>query len=126
MAIYKVRKRNGAIVTFDKTKISEAIKKAIIAVGGEEFSQLSILTDKVVAQIESEIGNNIPDIEFIQNTVEKVLIKEGYDEVAKAYIVYRQKRAENHADEQVVVEVGKTMDEYIQKTDWRVNANANQ
>ena len=126
MTIYKIRKRNGAIVTFDKTKISEAIKKAIIAVGGEDFSQLESLTDRVVAQIESEIGNSIPDIEFIQDMVEKVLIKEGHDEVAKAYIVYRQKRAANRADEQVVVEVGKTMDEYIQKTDWRVNANANQ
>lgn len=46
--------------------------------------------------------------------------------MAKAYIVYRQKRAANRADEKVVVEVGQTMDEYIQKTDWRVNANANQ
>jgi ribonucleoside-triphosphate reductase len=76
MAIYKIRKRNGAIVTFDKTKISEAIKKAIIAVGGEDFSQLEDLTDKVVSTIEEEIGNSMPDIEFIQDKVEQVLIKE--------------------------------------------------
>jgi ribonucleoside-triphosphate reductase len=58
--------------------------------------------------------------------VEKVLIKEGHDTVAKAYIIYRQKRAESRASKKIVVEVGQTMDEYLNQTDWRVNANSNQ
>jgi ribonucleoside-triphosphate reductase (formate) len=46
--------------------------------------------------------------------------------VAKAYILYREKRAQSREARKVVVEVGKTMDEYLQQTDWRVNANSNQ
>jgi ribonucleoside-triphosphate reductase len=54
------------------------------------------------------------------------LVKEGHDTVAKAYIIYRQKRSESRAQEKVVIEVGKTMDEYLDQSDWRVNENANQ
>jgi len=53
-------------------------------------------------------------------------MQEGYETVAKNYILYRQKRAESRATKSVVVEVGNTMDEYLQQSDWRVNANANQ
>ncbi len=76
-------------------------------------------------QVEDKIGSDIPNIELVQDTVEEVLIKDGHDTVAKAYILYREKRAENRADSSIVVEVGKTMDEYLEKSDWRVNANAN-
>lgn len=125
MTIYKVRKRNGSIVAFDRSKISEAIKKAIIAVGGEDFSGLEDLTTKVIARVEAEANNNIPDIELIQDKVEEVLIKEQHNEVAKAFIVYRQKRREARVDQHVVIEVGKTMDEYLKNLDWRINENAN-
>ena len=53
------------------------------------------------------------------------MIKDGHDTVAKAYILYRAKRAEIRSDEAVMIEVGKTMEEYLEKSDWRVNANAN-
>jgi ribonucleoside-triphosphate reductase (formate) len=62
---------------------------------------------------------------MIQDKVEEILIKNGHDTVAKTYIIYRQKRTEARHDRDVVVEVGKTMDEYLDQTDWRVNANAN-
>jgi ribonucleoside-triphosphate reductase len=54
------------------------------------------------------------------------LIKNGHDTVAKAYIIYRQQRAQSRGEKKVVVEVGKTMDEYLEQGDWRVNENANQ
>lgn len=125
MAIYKLRKRNGAIVTFDRTKIESAIHAAIEAVGGTDFSRISSFVDQVIMCVEGKVGSDIPSVELIQDTVEEVLIKDGHDTVAKSYILYREKRAENRADRSVVVEVGKTMDEYLQKSDWRVNANAN-
>lgn len=125
MAIYKVRKRNGAIVTFDRTKIEHAIRLAIEAVGGTDFSRVSSFVDQIIMRIEEKTGSDIPNIELIQDTVEEVLIKDGHDTVAKAYIVYRAKRAEARSDEAIVVEVGKTMNEYLEKSDWRVNANAN-
>ncbi len=125
MAIYKLRKRNGAIVTFDRTKIEHAISLAIEAVGGTDFSRVSSFVDQVIMRTEEKTGKDIPNIELIQDTVEEILIKDGHDTVAKAYIVYRAKRAEARADSSIVVEVGKTMDEYLEKSDWRVNANAN-
>ncbi len=126
MAIYKVRKRNGAIIDFDITKIESAIKKAIEAVGGTDFSNVSSLAKKVVKEIEKKVGKEIPDVEIIQDIVEQVLIKEGHDKVAKAYILYRKQREQSRAEREVVVEVGKTMDEYLDQSDRRVNANSNQ
>ena len=125
MAIYKIRKRNGSIVTFDRTKIEKAIQGAIEAVGGTDFSRVSAFVDQVIMRVEEKIGKDIPNVEFVQDTVEEVLIKDGHDSVAKAYIVYREKRAEARSDKLIVVEVGKTMDDYLKNIDWRINENAN-
>lgn len=64
-------------------------------------------------------------MELIQDTVERILIKLDLEAVAKAYIIYRQKRAEARQTKNVVVEVDKTMDEYLGHLDWRINENAN-
>ena len=53
MAIYKIRKRNGAIVTFERSKIENAVKSAIEAVGGSDFSRVVEMTDKIVGLAES-------------------------------------------------------------------------
>jgi ribonucleoside-triphosphate reductase len=126
MAIYKMRKRNGAIVSFDQDKIEHAITRAIEAVGESDFSRVKELTQKVVKEVESKIGKEIPDVEVIQDAVETVLIAEGFTAVAKSYIIYREKRAASREDKKVVIEVGNTMDEYLSQSDWRVNANSNQ
>lgn len=125
MAIYKVKKRNGAIVSFDRVKIESALTKAIEAVGGSDFSRVAAMTNAVLQDVEKKVGKNIPSVEDIQDSVEAVLIKEGHDEVARAYIRYRQKRAEARDDRNIVIEVGKTMDDYLQNLDWRINENAN-
>lgn len=125
MALYKVRKRNGAIVTFNRHKIEQAIQKAIEAVGGEDFSRVTHLTDEVIERAKEKTGSDLPNVEMIQDAVEEILIKHGHDSVAKAFILYREKRAETRKDRSVVVEVGKTMEEYLHRSDWRVNANAN-
>ena len=102
-----------------------AIKRAIEAVGNTDFTEVSPLAKKVSKEIEKKIGKEIPNIEAIQDTVEQVLVKEGYDAVVKAYIIYRQKRTESRAQENVVIEVGKTMDEYLKNVDWRNKEKAN-
>ena len=126
MAIYKMRKRNGAIVSFDQAKIEHAIKRAIEAVGENDFSYVADLASKVTQEVEKRIGKEIPDVETIQDAVEQVLIAEWYAALAKSYIIYREKRAESREEKKVVIEVGNTMDEYLQQSDWRVNANSNQ
>lgn len=126
MAIYKVRKRNWAIVDFDKAKIEKAIRLAFESVGTTVAEDLKSITTKIVKAIDKKIWKEIPDVEAIQDIVEETLMQEWFVDVAKNYILYRQKRAESRATKSVVVEVWNTMDEYLQQSDWRVNANANQ
>jgi len=125
MVIYKIRKRNGSIVSFEIEKIEKAIKRAIEAVGGTDFSQVHEMAKAVGNEVERKIGKNIPDVETIQDAVEQILIKSWYDQVAKAFIIYRQKRSESRITKNVVIEVANTMDEYLQNLDWRINENAN-
>lgn len=124
MAIFKVIKRNWAIVTFDGEKIKKAIKNAIIAAGWNDFSQLDTMLQDVVALVDSK-NMDIPTVEDIQDAVEEVLVKEWHDSVAKKYILYREERRKARDKQNVVVEVGNTMEEYLKKLDWRVNANSN-
>lgn len=126
MAIHKIQKRNGAIVDFSTDKIEIAIFAAAKSVGGDDRKTASELARKVIVVLETKFHDVIPDVEAIQDTIEKVLIEEGHAQTAKAYILYRERRSEIREDKKVVVEVEKTMDEYLQKLDWRVNANSNQ
>ena len=125
MPIYKVKKRNWAITTFDRLKIEDAIIASIKASGWVDFDAAKSITNIAIALIEAKVWKNIPNVELIQDEVEEALIKEGHDMVAKSYILYRQKRSEQRSDKNVVIEVGQSMEEYLTKADWRVNANAN-
>ncbi len=125
MAIYKIRKRNGTIVTFDRLRIEVALEKAIQSVGGNDFSQVAGFTDEIISIADTRYKVELPSVENIQDIAEEVLIKHEHDQVAKAYILYREKRTEARTDQSVMLEVGKTMDEYLDRSDWRVNANAN-
>ena len=124
MVIFKVKKRNGSITTFDVEKIKKAIKNAIIAAGWNDFSNLDNIVTDVIKNLISK-WESIPEVETIQDVVEETLIKEGHDTVAKKYILYREQRRLNREIKNVTVEVWNTMEEYLNKADWRVNANAN-
>jgi len=91
--IERVVKRDGREVLFDKSKITKAIKKALFAAGKDEKEAPS-LSKQVVKELEKEYPSKNINIEDIQDTVEKVLIKNNFSDAAKAYILYRQKHAE--------------------------------
>ena len=124
MAIFKIIKRNWAIVTFDWDKIKKAIKNAIIAAWWNDFSQIENYYKKIIKNIEETI-KWIPTVEQVQDNIEEILIKEGHDSVAKKFILYREERKKNREIKNVVVEVWNTMEEYLWKSDWRVKANSN-
>jgi len=126
MPIYKIQKRSGAIVDFDLAKIEAAIQKAMIASGEEDTAAAYTLSREVYIKLEEVFGDSVPTVEKIQDMVEQVLINYDYPKVAKAYILYRAKRTEAREDKNVVVEVDKTIAEYLDKLDWRINENANQ
>ncbi|MBP9779238.1 ribonucleoside triphosphate reductase [Candidatus Gracilibacteria bacterium] len=125
MAIYKIQKRNGTIVTFDRIRIEVAIEKAIASVGGTDFSEIKHMTDEIIGILESRFPIELPTVENIQDITEEILIKHTHDQVAKAYILYREKRNEARTDSSVMLHVKNTMNEYLDRSDWRVNANAN-
>lgn len=124
--ISKIIKRNGEIVNFNPEKIQNAINKAVLAVGGTDLNTPKTLTKLVIAEAEMVFDGRIPDVEGIQDIVEKVLIEEGHAKTAKAYIIYREKRSERRYDKDITVSVNKTVLEYLNNIDWRVNANSNQ
>ncbi|MBU0533379.1 MAG: anaerobic ribonucleoside-triphosphate reductase [Candidatus Omnitrophica bacterium] len=89
--IEKVRKRDGRVVSFDKSKIADAIFKAAESVGGED----RFLADQLAKVVEFYIGKkgvDVPEIEEIQDAVEKVLIETGHAKTAKTFILYRDWR----------------------------------
>lgn len=89
-----VIKRDGSVVDFTPQRITNAIYRAAVAVGGRDKRTAVKLTEKVVATLEEQIPEDeIPTVEQIQDVVEKVLIEEGHAQVAKAYILYRAERA---------------------------------
>ena len=89
----RIMKRNGRIVDFDSNKITEAVRKAFIAVE-ENDVKVESLSMEVVGTLEKRFSGKIPGVEDIQDIVEETLMRWRYPEVAKAYIIYRQKRAE--------------------------------
>ena len=94
-AIKKIRKRDGRIVDFDRNKIAEAIWKAAKSVGGRDRQLASKLAAEVVERLGKQLKpKQIPTVEQVQDLVEITLIDKGHARTAKAYILYRQKRAE--------------------------------
>jgi ribonucleoside-diphosphate reductase alpha chain len=106
-AQYKVIRRNGAVVGFEPSKISVAVTKAFLAVeGGQSAASARIrelvagLTDAVVgALVRRQPAGGTFHIEDIQDQVELALMRSGAHEVARAYVLYREKRAEARAQE---------------------------
>lgn len=93
MPVTGIRKRDGRIVEFDVLKIREAIKKAFDATYRPDSDEIAAgLADEVLSILEVE-GEPLPDVEHIQDIVEKVLADNGYISTAKAYILYREARS---------------------------------
>ena len=124
--IKNVTKRDGTLAPFNPAKIQNAILKAAQATGELSEAQAHGLTEKVLLEISLNHNSNVISIEEIQNYVEKILIKENCFKTAKAYILYREKRNWMRHDKKTMIDVESSINEYLEKLDWRVNANANQ
>jgi len=92
--VTKIRKRDGRIVNFDQNKITRAIEKSILAVKAKNRALAERLSRQVIKIVKQKFVGKIPGVEDIQDIVENILIKNGLTRVAKAYILYRQKRKE--------------------------------
>ena len=100
--IIEVIKRTGAVVPFTPERITNAIYRAAVEVGGRDRAMAQNLADQVVAYLEEKATPGyIPHIEEIQDLVEKVLIENGHARVAKAFILYRDERARHRKQQQL-------------------------
>ena len=124
--ITKVQKRDGTIVDFDQTPISDSIFKALTATGQGDGKRVKKLSDKVVQILNRRFKTGeIPQVEQIQDIIEEVLILEGLVETAKAYILYREQRRRIREAVKFSEEAVERVDQYLEKLDWEVQENAN-
>jgi len=121
----KIRKRDGSVVSFSKEKIIEAIWKAVKAVGGKDKEKTIQISNSIFETLEQKYGEfGVPDVEEVQDLVEKILIEGGYAKVAKAYILYR-KSHEELRNVKGLFDTIEAVDDYISLNDWMVKENSN-
>ncbi len=121
-----ITKRDGTVAPFDGGKIRSAIERAGKATGEFEGTEADLLAMQAVKVLAHRFQGSRPHIEQIQDIVEQVLITANHFATARAYIVYREQRARLRRDRQTLVDVESSVNEYLARRDWRVNANANQ
>ncbi|AGA92128.1 anaerobic ribonucleoside-triphosphate reductase [Thioflavicoccus mobilis 8321] len=123
----RVHKRDGQIVDFDAGKIESAILRAGQATGEFGAMEASLLTAQVVKVLAHRYDSGrLPDIEGIQDVVEQTLIAANHLDTARSYIVYREQHHKLRSDRNTLVDVAGSINEYLDRSDWRVAANANQ
>lgn len=123
--MYQVVKRDGKISAFDLSKISTAIKKAFDALGTPYNDDIiDLLALKVTADYTGKIKDGFINVEDIQDSVENVLVKAGYAEVAKAYILYRKQREKIRNMKSTILDYKELVDSYVKVKDWRVKENS--
>ena len=123
--MYTVLKRDGRIINFDIQKIANAIKLAFDA-QERNYNQdiIDFLALKVTADFEPKIKDHSISVEDIQDSVEKVLIQAGYDDVAKAYIIYRRQHEKMRNVSATMLDYKSIVDSYLKVADWRVKENS--
>ncbi len=123
--MYQVQKRDGKVTEFDLSKISSAITLAFEAQEKDYVpSIIDFLALKVTANFEPKIKDGIIAVEDIQDSVESVLVQAGYDDVAKAYILYRRQREKVRNIESTLLDYKEIVNNYVKLNDWRVKENS--
>ena len=123
--MYKVVKRDGAIVDFQISKITDAITKAFKALEKQYHpSVIELIALHVTADFEDKITDGQITVESIQDSVEKVLSESGYADVAKAYILYRKQREKVRNVNSALLNYKELINDYLQINDWRVKENS--
>ena len=123
--MYQVVKRDGKVVDFNINKIADAIKKAFDATETEyNDSVIDFLALKVSADFLPKIKAGLVSVEDIQDSAEAVLSRGGYEQVAKAYILYRKQREKLRNMKSTYLDYKETVNKYLNVEDWRVKENS--
>ncbi len=122
--ITKIRKRDGRLADYDITKIENAIAKAMMAIGDGQISDCKKMAKIAELYIIEKFPEGVPGVEDIQDIVESVLMKNGYEDVAKAYIIYRRDHEKIRNINNTFLDYKATVDKYLKLADWRVKENS--
>jgi len=121
----QIIKRDGRVERFKPEKITWAIFKAATACGGNDFERAENLCKQVIELAEKAFEDRSPDVEAIQDIVEKVLIENGHARTAKAFILYREKRKSAREMNALIGATIEMFSSYLGGKDWQVQENAN-
>ncbi len=125
--ITRIKKRDGEVVDFTQDKITNAIFKAMKSQGIDDYSQAKTVSDIVTFVLEDKFGGyTVPSVEQIQDMVEHVLMKRGYLEVAKSYILYRERHKSIREAKQTGINLERLIRDYIDEHDWKIRENSNE
>lgn len=122
----QVVRRDGSTLPFDESRIESAILRAGRAIGEFDEEEAGLLTRQVIKVLRHRFPHHLPHVEQIQDVVEQTLISANHFNTLRAYIVYREQRHKLRQDKKTVVDVAVSVNEYLEQSDWRVSANANQ
>ena len=125
MTVKQVRKRDGGTQPYSRKKIEDAIFKAILACGGSDRSGAEKVALAVEEELFRDFNNKKPTVEEVQDIVERHLIKAGHDQIAKAYILYREKRRGAREDNALIGATISMFNKYLDEDDFAVKNNAN-
>ena len=124
--VTRVVKRDGRVVKFEQDKITKAVMKAFAETNEGTERDAQKVTDKIVRLLNKNYQKgNVPEIEEIQDLVERVLMILDFEETAKAYILYREQHRKIRESEESLKEAVDLVDKYIKEIDWQVKENAN-
>jgi ribonucleoside-triphosphate reductase len=125
--ISRIKKRDGTVVDFNQDKITKAIAKAMETQGIADPSSAKTTSDIASFMIEEKFGGyTVPSVEQIQDIVEMVLMKQGYLEVAKSYILYREKHKGIREAKKTGLNLERLIKDYINDADWKIRENSNE
>ncbi len=118
----QIKKRDGRLESWSNDRIALAILKALKASGIKD----PLLAGRLARRVEAKLREqNIPEQELVQDMVEIVLMESRLFDVARKYIIYREKRRELRSQHEAFLNIRETIDSYVNKSDWRVSENAN-
>jgi ribonucleoside-triphosphate reductase len=125
--ISRIKKRDGAVVDFIQDKITTAVYKAMEVNGIANRPAAKTVSDIATFMLEDKFGGyTIPSVEQIQDIVEMVLMKQGYLEVAKSYILYREKHKAIREAKRTGLNLERLIKDYINDVDWKIRENSNE
>ncbi|MDO9631850.1 MAG: anaerobic ribonucleoside-triphosphate reductase, partial [Humidesulfovibrio sp.] len=118
----QILKRDGRLETWSNDRIAQAIFKALSASGIKD----PLLGRRLALKVEAKLKDvDIPEQEHVQDMVELVLMEMRQFSVARKYILYREKRRALRNQREAFLDITETIDDYLDKSDWRVAENSN-